>query len=85
MEHSIRGSKASAIFADVQIKKKKHKGIIVTEIVLSIVIISELFGSFVISKGKSEVYYDNSETVTYKMLDGAANAETAGNLIKNVW
>ena len=31
------------------------------------------------------IYYDNLETVTYKMLDGAAKAETAGNLIKSVW
>lgn len=65
--------------------KKKHRGIIVTAIVLSILIIIGLLSTFVISKGKSAVYYDNLETVTYKMLDGAANAETAGNLIKSVW
>lgn len=66
-------------------KKKKNKGIVVTAIVLSIAIIIGLLGTFVISKVKSAVYYDNLEAVTYKMLDGAADAETAGNLIKSVW
>lgn len=66
-------------------KKKSRKGIAVTAIILSIVIIIGLLGAFVISKGKEVVYYDRLETVTYKMLDGAADAETAGNLIKRVW
>ena len=32
-----------------------------------------------------EAYGENLERVTYLMLDGAADAETCGNLIKNVW
>lgn len=66
-------------------KKKKHKGIIVTAIILSVVAIIVLFSSFVISRQRVAIYYDNLETVTYKMLDGAADAEKAGNLIINVW
>ena len=66
-------------------KKKKHKGMIITSIILSVVIIIGLLGSFIINTGKAEVYSYNLETVTYKMLDGAAKAETAGNLIKSVW
>ncbi|MDD6094594.1 MAG: hypothetical protein PUC29_02510 [Clostridia bacterium] len=65
--------------------KKKRKGIVVAAIILSIVLVIGLFGVFVISQGRATVYYNNLETVTYKMLDGAANAEKAGNLIKNVW
>ena len=66
-------------------KKKSRKCIIITAVILSIVIVFGLLGAFIINKGKTAIYYDNLETVTYKMLDGAANAETAGNLIKNVW
>lgn len=66
-------------------KKKKHKGVIVTAIILSIVTAIGLFGAFVIDKGNATIYYDNLETVTYKMLDGAAKAEKEGNLIKSVW
>lgn len=66
-------------------EKKRHKGIIITAIILPIVIIIGFLGAFAIDKGKAAVYYDHLETVTYKMLDGAANAESAGNLIKSVW
>lgn len=66
-------------------KKKKHKGVIVTAIILSIVTAIGLFGAFIIDKGNAAIDYDNLETVTYKMFDGAAKAEKEGNLIKNVW
>lgn len=33
----------------------------------------------------SEQYKSNLRTVTYKMLDGAAKAESCGNLIRKVW
>ena len=66
-------------------KKKKHKGIAIAAIMLTIVLAIGLFGAFVSNKSRATVYYDNLETVTYKMLDGAAKAETAGNLIKSVW
>lgn len=65
--------------------KKKHRGIAVTAIVLSVILIVGLLGAFAVGKWKAAVYRADLETVTYKMLDGAANAETAGNLIKSVW
>lgn len=66
-------------------QKKKHKGIVITAIILAVVFTIGLLGTFVINNGKAAVYYYNLETVTYKMLDGAADAEAAGNLIKSVW
>ena len=80
-------------------KKKKHKGIMITAIVLSAVILIGLIGAFAVSKRKAAIdaenlkiysenlkkYDDNLKTVTYKMLDGAVEAETAGNLILDVW
>lgn len=66
-------------------KKKNRKWIIITAIVLCVVILSGLLGSFIINKGKAAAYYNNMETVTYKMIAGSVLAEDAGNLIKNVW
>lgn len=66
-------------------KKKNCKWIIITAIVLCVVILSRLLGSFIINKGKAAVYYNNMETVTYKMIAGSVLAEDAGNLIKDVW
>lgn len=66
-------------------KKKNCKWIIITAIVLCVVILSGLLGSFIINKGKAAVYYNNMETVTYKMIAGSVLAEDAGNLIKDVW
>lgn len=37
------------------------------------------------AKELSEKYKQNLSTITYKMLDGAAKAETCGNKIKKVW
>lgn len=70
---------------NINVPNKKHKGIAIAAIILSIVLTIGLFGAFVISKEKATIYYDNLETVTYKMLFGAANAEKAGNLIMSVW
>lgn len=66
-------------------QKKNRKWIIITAIVLCVVIVSGLLGSFIINKGKAAVYYNNMETVTYKMIAGSVLAEDAGNLIKDVW
>lgn len=66
-------------------KKKHGKWIVITAIALCVVILSGLLGSFIINKGKAAAYYNNMETVTYKMIAGSVLAEDAGNLIKNVW
>ncbi len=66
-------------------KKRSHKKIIITATVLSIIAISVICTVFVIGKEKEIIYYDNLENAAYKMIDGAANAESAGNLITDVW
>ena len=66
-------------------KKKKHTGLIVSLIVVAALIVVGTVGFFVNQKIEAAKYYDNMESVTYLMLNGAADAETAGNLIKSVW
>lgn len=68
-----------------QKSKGKHKAIIVTAIFLVALVIIGLLGFATLKKVEKEQYYNNMETVTYTMLNGAADAETAGNLIKSVW
>lgn len=71
--------------ADEKKPKKKHKGIIVTVILVALATVGILFGYSIIQKTDEAAYYTNMETVSYTMLNGAADAETAGNLIKRVW
>lgn len=68
----------------VKQKKKKHKGVIISIIVFVLIIVSVL-GIVISQKAKELEYYSNMETVSFTMLDGAAKAENAGNLIKSVW
>lgn len=65
-------------------QKKKHKGIIISGVIIVLIAISVL-GFSVSQITKEAEYYSNMESVSYKMLDGAAKAENAGNIIKNVW
>ena len=65
--------------------KKKHMAIIITAIVLAVLLIIGLLGLGVSKKVKAEKYYNNMVTAAYTILDGAADAENAGNLIKSVW
>lgn len=44
-----------------------------------------MFGFSISQKAKETEYYSNMKSVSYTMLDGAAKAENAGNLIKSVW
>lgn len=68
----------------VKQKKKKHKGVIIYIIVFALIVLSVL-GIGISQKAKELKYYSNMETVSFIMLDGAAKAENAGNLIKSVW
>lgn len=63
-------------------KKRKRKTAVVISAILIVVL---LLGLGVLQKIKSTVYYENMETITYTMLDGAADAEAACNLITSVW
>ena len=62
----------------------KYNLIIVSVILVALIIIGTVL--FVVFKNRKESdYYEKMGKVTYMMLDGAANAEKAGNLIKGVW
>ena len=63
-------------------KKKKHTGLIIFIVVL---IGATVIGFGVVQNVKKAEYYSDMETISYTMLDGAAKAEDAGNLIKSVW
>lgn len=65
-------------------QKKKHKGIIISIVVIALIAVC-VFGFSISQKAKETEYYSNMEYVSYTMLDGAAKAESAGNLIKSVW
>lgn len=68
----------------VKRKKKKHMGVIASVIIFILLVVIVL-NIGVSQKVKELEYYTNMETASYTMLDGAAKAETAGNLIKSVW
>lgn len=68
----------------VKQKQKKHKGVIISIIVFALIVVS-ILEIGISQKAKEREYYSNMETVSFTMLDGAAKAENAGNLIKSVW
>lgn len=65
-------------------QKKKHKGIIIFAVIIALIAVC-VFGFNFLQKANEFEYYSNMESVSYKMLDGAAKVENAGNLIKSVW
>lgn len=65
-------------------QKKKHKCIIISAVVIALIAVC-LFGVSISQKAKETEYYSNMEYLSYTMLDGAAKAESAGNLTKSVW
>lgn len=68
-----------------QKKKSKHKAIIEVLILVAVFAFIGFSGFVAFKKMEKEQYYNNMKSVTYTMLDGAIEAEDAGNLIKNVW
>lgn len=65
-------------------EERKYKGILISVIAI-ILIATGILGFNIWQKATEREYYTNMETVSYAMLDGATQAETAGNLIKSVW
>lgn len=61
---------------------KKHK--MLAAIVAIIIVLTSIVGIAVKGNKKKE-YYNNLESATNLMLEGAADAENACNLIKSVW
>jgi len=70
--------------ASVKKKKSRRKGMILVVIIGLLAAIGVL-GTGIWQKAKERTYCSNVKAVTYTMLNGAAKAEAAGNLIKNVW
>lgn len=66
-------------------KKKRHTGLIILAVVIALLVIAALVFNGLMRKAGEAEYYTNMESAAYKMLDGAAEAENAGNLIVNVW
>lgn len=63
-------------------KKRKRKTTVVISVVLIVIL---LLGLGVLQTIKSAIYYENMETITYTMINGAVDAENACNLITGVW
>lgn len=68
-----------------EVKKSKKVWKIVIAIVALILVLLICCAVYFVKYVKEAVYYQNMETAAYTMLDGCANAETAGNLMLNVW
>lgn len=69
----------------VKISKKSKKNFFGIVIVL-VLAIAVMVGAIQVNKQNTEVKYgENLELVSYMMLSGASDAETCGNLIKQVW
>ncbi len=78
------GCPTPGINAGLQKPKRKHKVIIISVLLVALVIIGICVWVNLGKKAK-EKYYNNMEAASYAMLEGAAVAEKAGNLIKDVW
>lgn len=69
-------------------KKSNKKGIVIGVISSVLVVICIVIGLIVKSNNDKKTvqnYASNLSSTTFTMLTGAAEAESAGNLIKNVW
>lgn len=64
--------------------KRKRKVIIVTVIFFVVLIIIGFLKVISAKQAEAEQYYNNMRVVTYTMLEGAADAENAGNLIRSI-
>lgn len=67
------------------ITKKRNHNTVAISVIFTVLIVVGILGFGVTQRLKEAAYYSDMETVSYAMLDGAAKAETAGNLIKSVW
>ncbi|MEA4921051.1 MAG: zinc ribbon domain-containing protein [Clostridiaceae bacterium] len=70
---------------NLKMKQKSKKIIIISVICVALVAIAAIVASQAKAKQICAEYAENLDTVTYTMLSGASDAESAGNLIKSVW
>lgn len=72
--------------ADPQKAKQKKRSLLIAAAAILIIAVIAAVCALRASRAKAiEAYGDQLESVTYTMLSGAADAETACNLIKSVW
>lgn len=71
------------ITSELPIAKKCKSKTVITIVILLLIV--GMIGFFLFQNVKKNDYYANMESVSYLMLSGAAEAETAGNLIADVW
>lgn len=65
---------------------KKSKKLLIGVIAIAVIAVVAIIGIFQVNKqNASKNYKENLELITYTMLSGASDAETCGNLIKQVW
>lgn len=65
-------------------KKRKNKSALTLMLLFALIVVI-ILGIRVYQKAKELEYYSNMEAASYAMLNGAADAEIAGNLIISVW
>ena len=65
-------------------KKRKNKSGLTLMLLFALIVVI-ILGIRVYQKAKELEYYSNMEAAAYAMLNGAADAEIAGNLIISVW
>lgn len=65
---------------------KKSKKLLIGGIVIAVLAVIAIIAIFQFNKQNvAKSYEENLELITYTMLSGASDAETCGNLIKQVW
>ena len=65
-------------------KKRKNKSALTLMLLFALIVVI-ILGIRVYQKAKELEYYSDMEAASYAMLNGAADAEIAGNLIISVW
>lgn len=86
------GSDSTSTPVEVTVSKSAKKNFVKIAVAVLVVVVVALvgFAGYKASENKkaqeaSEAYYENLKDVTNTMLSSAASAESAGNLIKQVW
>ncbi|MBP1544478.1 MAG: zinc ribbon domain-containing protein [Oscillospiraceae bacterium] len=87
-KEEVAAQKVEVTSVNLQMKRSTKKFILFGIIAAVLIAVGVLIFSLISSsnqKKAAEDYINKVETVAYEMLDGAADAESAGNLIKSVW
>ena len=66
-------------------KKNTKRNIIIAVVAILLIVVLFFAGSSMQKQNRADAYAETLETAAYTMLLGAAEAEEAGGLIRNVW